>query len=208
MVFGGKMPGGEIWESGFWMNDTGVTNESTANAQAEIVGAELNASDSSGALRIWLANLTGTGVTFEYVKCYAYTGGSTAAFIGTYTLPTPREGGATGGRMPNQVAAVVSLRTGFSGRRNRGRMYLPLNEVALGADGNIDSGLVDTVLTAWATAFTDLNAGDAGKVVVVSQVGDSFKPVTSVVMDSRPDIIRKRANKQTIDHVGTQAVTP
>lgn len=206
IVLGGDMPGGEHWETGFWMAQTGVDNEATANAQAEIIGGTLNSSDPSGAMRELAADVWSSQVRWVWVKCYLYTGGTTAAAIGMWTLPTARAGSGNP-LQPNQCAIVLTLRTGGAGRRRRGRMYLPCQTPGpLTTGGELQPSTVNNLTASWAAAFTDINASDAGKIIVLSQVAGSFNQVSSVSMDSRQDIQRRRAKSQIIEHVATGVV--
>lgn len=207
MVLTGALPGGEIWSTGFWMIDTGVSSNGEASAQAEVITFTLNSSDASGAMRIVAANLWNNQVKWLKTLCYHYVAGGTSAdFSGEWVLPTPRVGGLTNG-LPNQCAAVLSLRTDLSGRRNRGRMYLPAQGAALQVDGQLQDTVAAAVADGWALAFTDINASDAGKIVVMSAVGSTATQVSLVRMDSRLDVQRSRANKQSVDSVANATVT-
>ena len=58
-------------------------------------------------------------------------------------------GTSTGSDMPNEIAVVITLRTGLTGPRYRGRMYLPgWATTALGSGNLINSAAVGTV-TNW-----------------------------------------------------------
>ena len=207
IVLGGDMPGGEIWESGFWMSGTGVDSEATANALALVIDGTLTATDSSGALNDYATTVWSAQVTFRYTRVYAYTGGTTAAYIGVYERTTPLTGGGNPG-MPNQTCSVVSLRTGGAGRRRRGRMYLPVNAPGpLTATGELQASTVRNLSTSWATAFSDIGSSSAGKIIVLSQVGGSDAQVTNVIVSSRLDVQRRRANQQSVDETVSSPLT-
>lgn len=208
IVLRGVMPGGEIFETGFWMIDTGVSSAATANAQAEIIAAVLNSNDSSGAMRISSVKLWRATIAWTEVRVYAYTGPRTATWIGSYVLSPARAGSSSGAVLPNQCSMCVSLRTGLAGRTHRGRMFLPVNGLALAVDGNWEQADVAQIAQAWAIAFSDINTGGAGKIVVMSDTATETHQVTSVIVDTRPDVIRRRANQQTIDARVTADVTP
>lgn len=71
----------------------------------------------------------------------------------TYDLTAPIVGGSSSDALPPQVAMVISLRAPISGRRGRGRVYIPgLTEAALDADGTI----ADTTRTPWAASMVTL----------------------------------------------------
>lgn len=208
IVLRGVMPGGEIFETGFWMTGTGVASEATANALAEIIAGTLNSSDASGAMRISSVALWKASVSWTEVRVYAYNGGTAAAWIGSFILTPARTGTSSGAVLSNQTSMCLSLRTGLAGRRNRGRMYLPVNGLALDLDGQWTVAQVGPIAAAWAQAFTDINASDTGKIVVVSSVGSTAHQVTSVIIDTRPDVIRRRANQQNVNGRISFSVAP
>lgn len=76
----------------------------------------------------------------------------------------PVTGGVDSPAAPNQVAAVLSLRSGFTGRSNRGRLYLP--GVPESVAGQTTIG--DAFRTAVASAFQAMKA---------DLVGDGYTPV-------------------------------
>lgn len=208
VVLSGTMPGGEIWESGFWMSDTGVTSEAEANALALVIEGTLTASDNSGAVRITAGLLWTAQTTFTTVTTYVYTGGSAAAFVGEFTRPTPLPGTSGNAPHPNQVALVLSLRTGASGRSQRGRMYLPASGASTEATAQLQRADLVSLVNAWATAFSDINSSSAGKVVVVSRVRGAYRQITQLICDSRLDIQRRRANQQAIESNASAVVGP
>lgn len=198
IVFNGKMPNGEIWSTGFWVHGGVPTSAGEANALAELAFDEFLANDDSGAMRISIEDLMNAATSLTDIKAYCYpTGGPTAPYIGDYVLPTAKVG-TVGGHLPNQVAIVLTLRTGIAGRRHRGRMYLPMTGLTMAADGQVAQTDLATQTDAWALAFSDWNAADTPKIVVVSQVGTAYTPVTSVTMDSRADVQRSRAASEAI----------
>jgi hypothetical protein len=75
-------------------------------------------------------------------------------------------------------------------------MYLPATAAVLDNDHEFTSTDISAVAAGWATFFTDVAASDAGTPVVVSRIGTSAQAISSVTMDSRPDIQRRRANSQ------------
>lgn len=208
VVFHGTAPGGEIWETGFWMTGTGVDSQDDANSLAQILVAEFDASDGSGAMRITMQTIVGAEYHWLSIRTYAYpAGGTVAQFIGENVLTTPRPG-LHGTVLPNQCSAVLTLLTGAAGRSARGRMYLPCTALNLQTSGQAAPSDIAPVAAAWATAFTDINASTTGKIVVVSQKLVAARQVTSVRMDTKIDIQRRRANKQLAVATSTDAVTP
>lgn len=206
VVFGGDLPGGERWQSGFWVSGAVPADAGVATANADLWWAQLTAADASGAMRVTFTH-AGSSVSMRYVRVYPYpSGGPIAPYVGEHTGSII---GASTDTLPNQCALVVTLRTALSGRRHRGRMYLPVTGLPLGSSGGqANTAHVTEIADAWGTCFSDWNAsGDNGKIVVVSPTGSSFSPVTTVSVDTRIDIQRRRANKQSINAVKTHAVT-
>jgi hypothetical protein len=208
VVFGGDLPGGETWQSGFWVQGAVPSDALEANATAELWWGVLTSEDASGAVRIQLTYCS-VQVTMRYVRVYPYpSGGPTSPYIGEFS-DDPLVGTSSAPKFPNQVCSVVSLRTALSGRRHRGRMYLPCNGIGLENSANMGTANAQGLADAWATAFSDWNtSGDNGGIVVVSQAGTSASPVNNVVVDSRLDIQRRRANRQTIAYHTQATVTP
>lgn len=208
IVLSGTLYGGEIWSTGFWMTDTGVESNADAVSLADIITGTLTSSDASGAVRIQAGLTWSTQTTWTKTTVYSYNaGGNHAVYIGEYDLPAAVQGVQNSG-VPNQVACVVSLRTGVAGRRNRGRMYMPLTGYGFSASGQLHDSDVAKIAAGWAAAFTDINASDTGKVVVVSAVGGTFQHVSQVIVDSKADTQRSRSRQETIDAIHADAVTP
>ena len=206
VTFGGALPAGERWQSGFWTHGETPTDNATANALADLWDGQLTSTDSSGPLNAMETMMT-AGITLDFVRVYCYpTGGTTATVIGEHA--SSWHGTAAAQTQPNQCALVVSMRTGLAGRRHRGRMYIPVNGVATMTNSQVPSSQCDDAAAAWGLCFSDWNAsGDNGTVVVVSQTGTLFAPVTQLIIDSRMDIQRRRANQQSIAHQATVTVT-
>lgn len=205
--FQGTLPGGEIWETGFWVQNPGVTSNTEANALAELAYGQFTANDDSGGLRIALTILADGQTKVTGCRTAVYTGGTHATYTGVYVDATGLAGGGPATH-PNQVCLVASLRTALAGRSHRGRMYLPCTGVTLQSNGQIDAGGVAAVAAGWATGFTDWNAsGDNGTVVVVSSAIGAATRITAVQVDSRPDVQRRRANRQNATAVNIAAVT-
>jgi hypothetical protein len=187
----GTGPGSEVFDTSFWLVGDAPLNSAGANAIAASVVTAWNAN----AANAWKTCLA-TTQQFTEVRVYGYkNGGPTAQAIGTAAIT----GGTGTGANKNalQVCMVVSLRTLFAGRRNRGRMYLPATGLTPSSAHDFSSTNVTNVATGTAAFFTALNALPAAYIVgVVSQVGaGATNGVTSVYVDGKPDIQRRRANK-------------
>nr|CRY96787.1 hypothetical protein [uncultured prokaryote] len=208
VVLHGNLPGGEIWETGFWMDNTGVTDASLADALANIIAGTLNANDESGALAQMALEFWSAGMNWTEVRVYGYpNGGPKAAFVGLFTNPTPVAGSGTN-QFPNQVALVLTLNTGLAGRSYRGRMYIPIGKGALDGMAELTPQLLSDFVTTWRTFFSDVNVSDTGRFVVVSAERGIATPLSAVKADSRLDIQRRRANQQAIRQTVSQPVSP
>lgn len=207
VVLGGALPGGEQWESGFWVSDAGVSTPAAANALCELVYSSLVSTDEDqNALSYLAEQFLNAGSTVAYCRCLVYTTeGTHAQFAGEYTPPSAL-GGSASGSMPNQVACVVTLRSDAAGRSYRGRMYMPATGAAVGT-GQFSNPIVDAFCTKWAGFFSDWDSsGDNGKIVVVSSTKTSAVEVTRVTVDTRPDIQRRRAKSQLPAHTASAVV--
>lgn len=133
------------------------------------------------------------GVNAQYVV-------GTAVIGSAYSELGSPEAGAGATRHDFSTAWVVSLRTDEAGRTARGRCYFPATGVSLDATGVIEaptpSAFADgfgNLLADVTTAHTDPTA----EIQVYSRTLDILRPVTRVLVDSRPDNQRRRLNKLT-----------
>jgi hypothetical protein len=209
IVISGTAYGGEIWETGFWMNTGPIANESALNSLVVAVAALMGSEATSGGITSVLQAQASSTTIWSSVRGYYYNGiVDTATFVAEYVLATPRAGNGAGNVQPNQLCLVASLRTGFSGRRNRGRMYLPATSpnYVSGAPQISLAGVTATA-NSIAQAFSAINASVYGKVVVFSQAAESAREVATVIVNSKLDIQRRRANKEAILNSFSSAVT-
>lgn len=106
--------------------------------------------------------------------------GEAAASV--YDLSTPIAGVGTGDMMPPECAVAMSLRAPISGRRGRGRMYLPaVVETALAPNGTIGGSALTNLGTALATLIADVD--DAPGL-------DVYTPVVCVTSSGQPGAVR------------------
>lgn len=110
-------------------------------------------------------------------------------------IVTAADAGAdTGGSCPYQIAVVVSKLTGFSGSRNRGRMFLPPPATAeLTAAGRLDVAGV-TAIAAGITAWKNSLIGDGFTPVLVSPSQSANIVITSFRVGNVLDTMRSRRN--------------
>ena len=199
VAWSGIMPGGEIWESSFWTVGNPPADAAAATTLADLLW-DTFASNSPGPWFTTLQSLCSANTLLNRVRTYVYSGGSDrATFVGEHVSATGLSG-ASSQVTPNQIALVMTLRSSLAGRAHRGRMYLPATKLGLSTTGNVQDGITAPVANAWATGFGVWNAASEGKVSVVSSIGaGSSVLVTSVAVDTRPDVQRRRANRQVID---------
>lgn len=199
----GTAAGVETFEFGFWLKTNAPINDDAANLVASSV-ADAFTTDLLPAVR---AHNT-TDTFFTGVRVYGYpTGGPTASSVGSASIV----GGAgtdTGGSVPLQCSMCCTLLTGNAGRRNRGRLYLPMNGFPY-TNHMFTSSIVDTIGTALGAFFTNWRANHGaamGNPAVVSVAGGVAKEISSIAIDNKPDVQRRRANKLLPTHTQTVAV--
>jgi hypothetical protein len=146
--------------------------------------------------------------TTSWDKCstYFYPAGSATSTISGTVVLTPDFGSTAGVFIPPECAIVASLHTGFTGRQNRGRLYLPC-PTQLVANGQLAS----TVCTNWATqiaqVYTHWNSATVGALAFDGCIGTGETPiVTKVTIDSVVDSQRRRRNKQIPSSTGSGTV--
>jgi len=201
VVIVGHATGNEIFQFGWFVKGTAPTSDADANTVAGQWAA------------IWAANqanikplvLADSG--FDSVKVYSYpAGGPAAAHVGIAPITGGVGTGATA--QPLQSAMVITLGTGLSGRRNRGRIYLPANGLALATTHNFNNGDTLQVMNAIKAMFVAYNTPNApnSAVVVVSSVGSTSNKVSQLSVDERTDTQRRRANRAARGTIQTATV--
>nr|CRY97351.1 hypothetical protein [uncultured prokaryote] len=189
LVASGALPGGDIWTSGFWLNNI------TTPVQADTDAAAASLAVNWKTMWLAIANQLYEGATFTKATAYGYavTGGPAAV---TSEVPvTGAVGNIDSGGSPVDTCAVASLRTAQPGRSFRGRMYLPYHS-SVGADtGQLGSGDC-SLRSGAAAAMLTQTATDTGTVPsVISVVRSVSTAITYVSVDSIPDVQRRRENK-------------
>lgn len=116
-----------------------------------------------------------------------------------YALFTPGSatGGGTTSDLPWEVAAGVTLTSGFRGARNRGRVFLgPLSQSAMAAGGLLSNGWND-IATQFGTRFVNaLNTTTGQRLHVVSRAYATSVGVNGVSIGHVPDSQRRRRRSQ------------
>jgi hypothetical protein len=191
VVIAGSGAQTEIFETGFWLIGADVSSAADANLLCASI-SEIIAD--SGDHETAVSNLLNADFQYDEVRSYTYTGSSTATWVGRADMSIS---GSSASRGPLQQCVVATLLTGLSGRRNRGRMYWPASGLATQTGYQVSASVVTALSQQLADIFNEINGNEAAGVVsVVSQTGSTSHPVTSVRVDSKPDIQRRRANKE------------
>lgn len=189
-VIAGSLPGGESFQMSIWCNEA-PSDEAATQSQADAFASDFSTKlADTGAPKSFLA----TGGAYQTVTTYSYLDTSGRATFGAEAAITGGAGAATQA-LPDQCALVITLLTGYSGRRNRGRIYMPLSATTVTA-GQVSSTNVDNIATWWKDLLVAWN-GHIGtqKCVVLSQTRGDGKEITEVVVDSKIDTQRRRADK-------------
>jgi len=191
VVVAGLYPSGEEFNWGFWLSGAPASN-ADAGAAALVVRDYIQGLGGDP-LRAYLA----PDCSYDKVTVYGYGSGIGPADFQGEAVFTERDGISAGASLPLQCAVVVSLRTGRPGRRGRGRMYVPVTASTL-TDHQLAAGNAASLSAAIGGFFTNLNDSTLipGSVCVLSQVDVEAHLVTSVIVDSRVDIQRRRADSQ------------
>lgn len=174
-----------------------------------------NADDMATLVQAWDVSMSGDESPSAYAQIQKMiSADSTITRIAMYFYPDPKQpallqaekGKNLVGTGPAsemlQQALCVTINTGRSGSRHKGRIFLP----AFGRQPTAhvaDQGLLDFAALAAVDTMTSALAacrahdpGDGSRVVVYSPTGDTVTNVTTVSLDNRFDVQRRRANKQ------------
>lgn len=197
----GPMPNGEEFVTSLWTQGQSVASQNDANLVASTMATTL---DDHAAT---FTSIFAAGTQFSKVTAYCYPdGGPTAKYIGEGT-PTANFAGSGHANMPLQAAIVVTLLTGLAGRSFRGRLYLPCTMQDLDTNHQMEEAVAATLASNWASILHDVDFNNAGHPVVVSTKLGTATGISSVRVDTRLDVQRRRANKQAPEHTSTQPVT-
>lgn len=140
-----------------------------------------------------------------------YAQGTPITLAYTGTLPH----GTSGGLMPLQCASVVSLRTGNTGRRGRGRFYIPAPNLSLLSTNGLVGSSTVSAMSAAAEAFlagcqVALTVPNTLYVqpIVTGSPFLNYGTVSSVVVDNVVDTQRRRTKSLIRTGVTTPLPAP
>jgi hypothetical protein len=206
----GNLHAVQNWSTSFWVGLNAGSDASGPNLLPVAVAIE-------GAVKTWANGLAGhiwaSNTQYEGITAYLYPPLSTVSTENAPATSGPVSGSETGYE-PFQISLVASLRTPFSGRSYRGRMYVPLSATLCDNSGQLGSApalyLSETTAALFEAVNTlDLTAhGVTGQTCVVASFtkAQTF-PITTVIVDSIPDTQRRRENALVATYVESTPVT-
>jgi hypothetical protein len=203
-AIGGDLAGGEVFSYNLAFRGDASWDQTRLDRLNGAVAAGLENAFLTTAVRGHFSPTT----KWQSIRCYLYTGGTAAALISEQS-GLNLAGTAAPASLPNQIAEVVTLLTGLPGRRYRGRLYLPPMSVGVvSGDGQNTTAITDTceALRSMIQGIKDL-ADDGAPLVVASLKNGSMRDVSSITIDSRFDVQRRRAYSQQIDSAATANIT-
>lgn len=150
----------------------------------------------------------GTSVQIQGVRSYQYPADAPALRVGQSNGAAVSGSGTP--QQPPQIAVVASLRSDYAARTGRGRCYLPLTGVPLGASPRMTAAKTVSIANGFADFISAVNLIPTGigawvvSVVGTDTLGDL--PVTRVIVDDVFDTQRNRRNKIIAANRGSAAV--
>lgn len=202
IVASGHLPQGEEFAFGWWIQHSLVGGQTELDSICAAVVAAMVAKPNT------FTALNPNTAAVDEMSAYYYGDTSGVATVVSHVPVTTLVGaGSAGVELPLQCAIVVSLRTALNGRRYRGRFYVPMTSQSL-TNHQLPSAETTAIASAWQSVLNTLkDAVPTLEPVVVSFTGSVATPVTSLIVDSRVDIQRRRANKQTILFSQVESIT-
>lgn len=199
LQWGGTLPGGDEWSCGLRMAPTpaagngGLANDVALTASTANVVQAFHATASSMISPRAL-------LTYSKFNVIKVDGHYKDNLTQEHVFANIPGGGNAGFTPPNQIALAISLTTGFArGPAHRGRFYMPLPTLMVGATGTIAAADRNTIkASATTNLITALNAISPNLAVAVmsrklGNNGSHF--VTGVEIGLVLDTQRRRRNK-------------
>lgn len=200
IVITGQLPGSEIFSFGWW----GTGSFASESALASYLSAVVASTAFLTPINYLIQNLSDSGTYVRKISAYYYATQSNQATFQAEQLHDVRGNGTP--THPNQVAVCCTTLTGLPGRSRRGRFYLPGTHAPVsGALAQMDQETVDNVAEN-AANLVESSYGAGFTPAVVSGVAGTATVIRTVRVDSRLDIQRRRANRETISFYGSHQV--
>jgi len=189
---------GEVGQFGLRYDSTAPASQTLVDACKGAVQTMWSASTSAiyPDYQLQFLRLAAIGTDGKYVP-------GTIAYDGIYTSPVPGGGVTTITRFPLQVAQVVTLLTAMPrGQASRGRVYLPYLDDTIQSNWQWQLATTNSRVNTFSAMLSTLNTTLPGPLTVFSK-GTKAAPttgakhaVTQVQAGTRPDVQRRRANRQ------------
>lgn len=196
----GALTAEEVWAIDWWTQPG--TGYSSAQQWADTVTAMLGVIQSNS-LHTNLAGLMATGGNVQGVSGLYYKTSQTAEYSAQALLGTPAAGAGTS-YMPLQQCFCITTLTPRPGGSYRGRMYLPATGMTLDSNRRFNGAALAAVVNSVKGVLSAGNTvGLYGPPVVVSRTKTVATQITAIRYDLKPDIQRRRANRQS---AGTRTV--
>lgn len=193
MGLSGSMPGGTRFSFGWqWTGTSGALSTRVDAA----VGAAIIFINGGGLADI--AHIWAPSTIIDTVSAYGYDGGKSAAAVSHGSVHVAGTAGAI--TMPDQVALVASIRSRTNTRSGRGRMFLPASGVI--ADQGQVAGANCTDIANAVKGLLNSGQQDGSGLpltpIVASLTHGSNQAAVQVIVDSRLDVVRHRAQGQSV----------
>jgi hypothetical protein len=206
LTISGKIGTAQTWSIGLWGVAPGPTVLADLQAFAALARGHWH-TFWTGAYQPVISDDT----SYSTLHCSRYPSGTTSADLIAQDLAAPVIGSSSL-HQPPQLCLVASLRTGLSGRENRGRVYLPLTGLPNAdlSDHQVAASVVDAINTDFTAFLIALDTEAIGPDTWTTSVGNpraahASHPVIQVVMDSKIDTQRRRTDKFLPSHVSVLA---
>lgn len=198
LVLSGTNGGGNGWSTGVWMLTNDAVDATELGSWVTTLQPLIWPTFNGGSSGQW-GRLTSSSTRLTDLRAY-YHASFTARASAVGEITHSGITGAGADAVPYTCAVVASLRTALSGRSYRGRMYCPADGAAL-TQHQFAAADTDYVANGIHALFGVLNsstlAGSNPLVCVGSRKMNFGTIVTSITVDSLPDVQRRREDKVT-----------
>lgn len=193
---------GEEGAVSLWFQSAGSHSDTLLGNAAGNIDTQFG-SNATPSLWSNLQDMLTTAQKWDEITVYQYNNlPGTVSNLGRVTVA--HTGHVTGTISPLQTSLCAQLHTGTAGASNRGRIYMPGhclpvsagNALVTSDNASLVAENVASMIGVTGNALSGtLDAADPLTAVVYSPTKGYVTPITSVIVDNRPDIQRRRANK-------------
>lgn len=196
LVMSGVNAGGNGWSTGLWTLTNNGIDATQLGAWVATLQPQIWPTFNGGGTGAW-GYLASSGTRLTDLKAYYHpTFQAKATAVGETTASGITGAGADA--VPYTCAVVASLRTALSGRSYRGRMYCPADGAGLTGHqfADADCAHIANGIHALFGVVNSSSLGGSNPLVCVGSRKMNFGTiVTSVEVDSLPDVQRRREDK-------------